>query len=385
MRPYHYSTSPKLSGQNGAPIGAGGSRPSGRDARADSAPSVCSVSTAGTAPPTTNRGVQNTEGSDRVSRENVGVLVDWLSFTLPYEGWERSVSALVGEWEERERGMFGYSHSASCCGSGSVCWSPEKQDQGVHVVLPSTALGELAALFPEVKDIRGFMRYVRDLGGVFRRVDWAFDDRMGLLSWDRINQALDREELVMRWQQVDEIKRRVWRRKAAGESAGHTLRFGNRVSDSFLRIYDKRAERIEKGEEDPGPWMRAELEFKGKKAHRLAERFIDEGCEVIAQVFMGLLDFKRPGQDVNKSRWETCGWWVAFLGSARKASAGLPRPERTLARCIAYVSKYWAPTLAFLASAEGGAIDGIEKMISEGARRMQPWQRRLLRTGLALG
>jgi phage replication initiation protein len=182
-------------------------------------------------------------------------------------------------------------------------------------------------------------------------MDWAKDDTTGLLDLDLIRRKLRRGEVATRFEK--------WGSNESGiigqnEAEGETLYIGNRKSESFVRCYDKAAESAAKdGTEVDGPWIRVELEIKKRKAQELWRQILDThraGGYVAALVLgliLGLVDFKEPGPDSNKWRWESCSWWLEFLGVGQKVKITVPKPDITLARAKNWLNLI-APTVAIV-------------------------------------
>ena len=161
-------------------------------------------------------------------------------------------------------------------------------------------------------------------------------------------------------------------RKRGGE--GHTVYFGSRVSESFLRIYDKRAERMDEGEEDPGLWIRVELELKGKKADMTAEMYIREGVPFLVGLLRGLIEFKEPSGDKNKSRWDVAEWWDTFLDESQKRKLSIAPGEPSLQKTKKWLERQVAPSVAFVTIAEGGCVDFLYALVKSGHERLNPVQ-----------
>lgn len=336
-------------------------------------------------PPSANRGVRRTcasEGGLRVG----DVVVDWLSFTLPCETWLEVLDALawvsgvLGELVDSPRGFQGYEHSAFVLSTGRVGWSKERPENGVHVSLGSQALGLLARQDEAVRgDVRGFIRFVLDSDVEVRRLDLALDDRRGLLVADTIIDKVQAGELTTAWRSahVD--------RDLMGD--GVTIYLGSRRSDAYARVYDKRAERISKGNEDPGPWIRAELELKRERAQLAARMLVRRGVAVVPAILRGQVEFREPTGDSNKSRWPVSKWWLRFLGYVERQVLSLPQEAKTLERVEKWIKEQVAPSLSSVFEWRGGELGYLLAMLSNGEQRRPPWQRAALEAALegALG
>jgi hypothetical protein len=211
---------------------------------------------------------------------------------------------------------------------------------------------------------RGFLGDLQELGCTFPRVDWALDDTAGLLDLDKIAACWRAGDCASRFQDMDE--RRKHRRD--GDLVGHTLNFGSRTSQMFVRIYNKRLERLVKGEGVPhAQWVRVEVEAKGKGAAALVARFVTEGAAVIAQALWYYLDFKVPGADSNVSRRTTCSWWRAFVEWAeKKVPVGIGTAARTLEGMAKALRRQWSRGIALLLEAESHGADWLAELLEHG-------------------
>ena len=333
------------------------------------------------APLPSNRGVQNTS-SDFIHSE--GVILDWCSFTLPYESDDvfDVVQLVFGEMEYRERGQIGYSHSATILGSGSVCWSPNRHGQGVHIILPASAL----ALLEDCESIE-LLGFIRDMGGKARRIDLALDDFFGDLNLDLIVEHLASGAVTTRWKSYDDRGGKCL--IGSDEPVGRTVYLGERVSESYLRFYDKRLEQEAKGKEvGQEHWVRCELETKGDRAEMLTNALLEANesgglAQFFSEYLLGLLDFKEFGASgKNKSRWETVGWWARFLLVATKKRLTKPKAVRTLESLKDWFDVAVAPSASVILSCLMGdgqaGYDWLMASIVKGSKRLRPHHRQIL-------
>jgi phage replication initiation protein len=247
--------------------------------------------------------------------------------------------------------------------SGRVFWSSTSPDMGGHVRLPGGALKMLQ------RDPVATLCDFRDMQGKFTRIDVAADDFEGLLILELIRSKLIAKEFVSYARNVTEVK--------ALQGIGHTLYFGSRESESFMRIYDKRAEQTNAGIElkFEGPWVRVEMEFKHKRADAVGAYIYSHrdawGIEA-AGWFRNFLEFKERGADSNVSHWLPSSWWLDFLERASKARIVVASEERTLEDVKDWVQKQVAPSLFVLAATIGH--DELFEIVGDGSGRLSERQ-----------
>lgn len=323
--------------------------------------------------PPTNRGVlatfaEKTEQKGPKTKQGLDfqnqVVLDWLTCTFPYD--EVLMAYIEGEFGGmtiRERGMMGYTHSASILDKGSFCWSPSRKDQRMCLVLPASALALLDIPAMEL------IEWCADHNGTFTRLDLAVDDFEGILDLDIIREHLQKGWLSTRWRIYrPEGTMDIGSDSTEGET---TIYIGSRASESFTRVYDKVVEMEAKGM-DPktNHWVRFELETKGKRADALARQVLEaeKSGGYILDYINGLIEFKEPNDsDSNKWRWETAQWWTDFIKTVDKTRLSLPKPERTIEKTRTWVRHSVAPGLAVMLGA--GLYSDLMAIAVEGANR----------------
>ncbi len=321
----------------------------------------------GSAPPTSNTGVQITLSP--VQAENC---VDWIAFTLPESCSFADVDDLLGEreWVLTDRGAMGY---RSCrVAPGMRCYFDGQPGMGIHLeisgegcrVLESTGLWSWQA----------FEMRLAKLGVHVSRLDLARDDRSGLLDLDTLALAWEHRAVASRWRGMDE-------RRSSGRGGGYkgrTLYFGSSTSDARLRIYDKAVELAGKSDNpdaflaEHGHHIRVELQLRNDRAAAaLREMGRTFALSFLPGLLRSYLDFKarpaREGEPV--TRVPSLGAWDAFLKCASVWRLATEVVRRDVERIAASFSKQYGPTLALLVSAFGGDMGPIYAMIKDGRRR----------------
>ncbi len=292
--------------------------------------------------------------------------VDWLEGTI-LDGRFKVVlddlHDLLGDFQELPRGMLGYNHAAIVVGSGRVCWDDMRDDMGVHVSLPSTALGNLGVC--PVSLLAIFLERFRMK---FTRIDLAADDLKGILNLDTIDKSVRDMYFVSRWRKVKRVED-----FENGKSQGLTFYFGSQSSDTQIRIYDKAAERRAAGENFVGHWVRVEIQSRDDRAHAVAEYIFkhpDSWQTWAAGYIKSYLDFKIPSGDSHKYRWVTAGWWDEFLGFVSKERLTFSVGVRTIEDVQEWCDRQLVPSLFALRTVLGEVK--FSNLISGGASRLKP-------------
>lgn len=325
---------------------------------------VAPVEGCGTTPRPTNSGVANTEPVERSTE----ALIDWVEWTDHGRAVEDVCYGLADDWTELDHGAMGYRRAT--VSQGITVFSDGRPGMGVHVRMPGSACRAIEAS-GRVKDWEAFLAQLLKDGRSITRLDVALDDRSGEVTVDRCDTEIAGGHLVhkfraMRWLvALDRV----------GGIKSRTLYAGSPKSDLQIRIYDKALE-----SETVGPWTRVEVEMRNDHAAALARLLVTGDASSRAEDFGGLLlwylDFKEPGRDVNRSRWQTAPWWSAFARDALKRKLLLaPAPLRTADDTIAALAQQYGPTLAAVVEATGygplfEAIEGSRSRMRGKHRRM---------------
>jgi len=332
----------------------------------------------------------------------VEVGVDYWEFTCPWDRGRSLLYSFPGGYEVRrnERGEVigwrGYTHSALVAqGKGRVGWSPEDERMGVHFSLSSEALSVLAALDEAWADLSSVMDAVHsELGGHTTRVDVCWDETSGLLDLGVVREALRNRDYVARWREWQYLESEKETRDF-GPVRGETFYLGSSKSDSQLRVYDKRAERLQKGHAvEVDHWVRVELQLRRKRADAVSRLWAQVRTDADAIVtrltgfLRSMVEFKdASSRDTNGTRRPVAGWWARFLGFAEKASVAVARAEaRTVEDVKEWVDRQVGPSLALLQEALGfdQAWAFLYQTAQDGRDRWGPRHKAILMAGEAL-
>lgn len=349
------------------------------------------------------RGVQRTESPliPPETANNPEILVDWLSFTLPLPDWTRcpqihdaetpesdcpgdhttpeeylaqAVHGVAdwmglpgGDWAEGP-GRYFYSKRLSQQ-HVDILYGGTQPGMGIHVQVTGQGCRALEEA-GRVTDWEAFLAEVGAKSGNISHMDVAIDDHSALLTMAEIYAAWQRGEVSTHY-----AARPILGKVHPGEAADspETIYFGDvRQGVSAIRIYDKRKERMDKGHEDPGPWIRVELVVRHEQADELLNNIEKIGWEcATAGAIRQKLDFKIPNpNDTNARRWHTVDWWDKFLNHAQKIKLSRKPATRTITEDMQYLERQTARKFAKVMMAHDNnpaileyiRLAGIEKL-----------------------
>lgn len=335
------------------------------------------------APPASNTGALVTTGSvGGLSIEGSAALVDWYEFTLPCVDRQpsvlaASVAADFGGLSLSDRGWFGYSSSGYILGTGRIGWDDGRVDMGVHVSLPSAALGVYAAMGGRVYDLYAF---VVCLEGHVTRLDIALDSRGDVGDAVELGMVIAAFRAGMLVTRALDVRVMEGYGKCDGQwgLSGRTLYVGAPSSDSRVRFYDKRAEQLVKGVGPaslPAVWTRCEIQLRRERADMVCRVLFERDVQPAA-VIRGLVDFRDPGTDGNVTRREGLDWWVAWV--AVKA-VRLPLVGRSveIERMRAWIVRQVALSLATVVAYDQGDVSWLYRSLGDAWSRAPGWRQAL--------
>lgn len=212
-------------------------------------------------------------------------------------------------------------------------------------------------------------------GGAFAcnisRLDVAIDDisyekkRYYKLDLGRIERALKRHEFATRLtckthygKDLVELTDITYENSKLKGYSGKTLYIGNSKSNTHIRIYDKLAERKDRGfEVDPKikHWARFELVYRNKNALAVAEKIVElsgscGGFEKFMaeniNYYIRFVVVKGKPDVSHMCRYSTKRWWLSFVGTVEKSKLVHIKPDRNeFKKKVNWYKRTVAPTV----------------------------------------
>lgn len=321
-------------------------------------------------------------------------LVDWLEFTIdglnldvPKPCIDSNKRGEVNHWlsflglqadmfDDLDKGGYGYKSSCKHMYDNIWCYYDGADDMGIHIRCSGSSVGSL--LFQvkasymvndlpsdfgrgsraydvgdnDIEDILYmFIEKVRSIGH-FTRIDLAIDD-IGCKYYTvaKLGKLVSNGNVVSKMKKCQEIKDK----SLTAKLFGHTVYFGSRQSDVYIRVYDKRAE-----QELDIPWTRWELEIKHDKADEVAKMLVDS--RDLGHITFGVLSNYIRIVRLEHSRRTNCpldDTWQAFVYGCEKVPIRILKIDKTIADKQRWIEHQCMPTLAGLIVANGGDISFI--------------------------
>lgn len=312
---------------------------------------------------------------------------DWLEFTVKELTLQDLISEILqlkeAEFKALQCGRFGYNTQWKWSeGNVFILFNSGKDQEpilndtmGIHTIITGTG----CRTYEQYRGIRELLLTVIEKvpeNSKFTRIDLAIDDHQDkLINYDRIHTAAINGMFTSRWNKWDELNSRSC---TNGNFIGRTMYFGSQKSDIFVRIYDKKLERLANRSENAEKlcaWTRLEVVFKKERAQLLAKH-LTNGTDIGIVLRSTLNNYIRflaePDKpDSNKSRWPTAKWWQELLGDVDKLKLTILPLERTIEQMQDWVDRQIAPTLSTLMMAYDGDLSWVYKTIHHGMNHMK--------------
>ncbi|PLX91640.1 MAG: hypothetical protein C0620_10875 [Desulfuromonas sp.] len=310
-----------------------------------------------------------------------GFKVDWLEVTIRNIDPMKAIDDFLGLdpnlFVKLDHGMHRY---PDCLQYGHVfaCYSSTQPERGTKLILGGQALEEVSV--DAVNIIRRTIRYAhkpteedpyQDIS--FARIDIAFDDFTGVLSFDGLFDAImkpkEERKLVTRFWHCDPRTPYWLVGDRAGSRRGESFSFGKSDSQRFLTFYNKRLERIAYhiDKKEPIPeiydhpqfnWWRVEGRWKKASAKNIALEIYDTGLGNAAGMLRGMVDFRELDSDVDhQDRRTVCEWWETLLGFGEIMRTGRKKAIKSIDEKARYLFRNMRKMIG-----QVGAILGADKI-----------------------
>lgn len=320
------------------------------------------------------------------------VSVDWLSFTVMSTADVVDVLDMFGyvmeDFTRMPRGARGYKTMFRLNGYSLSVLCDGNPDMGIHIDVAGSAIGELVRSFSETLKIntpfgegydidfdstfmKALLECIVDNGHV-TRLDIAVDDiGCRYFSTDDVYALYSNTQIVTKTRNVRNFE--DW--DAPGRKSGHTVYFGSRTSDIFLRVYDKQMERnrklVDSGSRIDTPWTRWELELKNERAVNVVKLILsDLSLGVVAVGVLSHYIRMIELDDSNRSRCSIYPLWVDFINGISSLKITVPKFEKSLEDKKTWIKRQVMPTLAAVILADGGSLEFVEDNLENGLNRM---------------
>lgn len=330
-----------------------------------------------------------------VSSDPYSVSIGWITFSCVVDDSADLSSALccvrsvytknlMDEFSSSNLSFRGYKCSEASYLGATLAWTPGRTD--FCLTLPQTLCDQVTTEY-----LLWLIAEMLSAGCRVTRLDLTIDDYLRRLNIDDVYQACVDGHLVARTAEVDPSKPINVK---TGEVREHKLTIGRRVSEFFLRIYDKAIE--SKGKINS---IRVEQELKGSLAQRVAKLLIDSAfsggngqislsnfsftrfCDTVISVLVTKVDFRDKASNNNITRRKRLEFWDSFVLGVSKTKIEVIRKVNKIERVIDWVADSVSASLATLQAYFGSGFRAYLKGVLDiGQAKMRNRHYKLLIT-----
>lgn len=229
-----------------------------------------------------------------------------------------------------------------------------RNDMGVCLDISGQGCRELETLG---LDWGKFLRKIRDLRCVnVTRLDLAYDDHSGVLDLHRVAQDTQDRCYTSHCRKTKVL----WSDNSTLDVQGLTVYVGSEKSDTFLRMYDKAAEREYNQKELH--WVRVELQLRNGCATNAAWR-LAAVCDVgslVSGILRNYIVYRENSTDENKSRWPVAEYWAKLLQDMERIRLyTTPGEEYNLSKSERQLIHQYGQLIQVMAKTSSRGIAGI--------------------------
>ena len=237
----------------------------------------------------------------------------------------------------------------------------------------------------ELSKVQTILQWIFHQHGHVTRLDCALDDRQPLVPLAVITAAAEAGQCITRADRAQVIRSFSLHK---GTTSGETIYLGSPQSQTLLRIYDKRLERLAKNHPDFEAYgIRWELEFKQDRANLCAKLLMNlheaDWKESVVGLLRSYVDFRdttREAEEEARARALRLPWYASLTDGFTAARLTMTQEEPDEDKVKGWITRSVAPMLAALCALPNGQA-WVEGAIVEGADRFKERHRQLIKNG----
>lgn len=190
-----------------------------------------------------------------------------------------------------------------------------------------------------------------EVNGVFKRLDLAINDKVGILDIPELARKSEQEECISVFRTFKNYRSGELVHRDEKSDMGNTLYIGSLKSEVYFCIYEKDYEQFIKNDiplEDPEVKNRFEIRLKNDRAtHAIQDLLAYRNAEKTAfEIINRYIRFADKDTTKRRSQWQTSERWEWFIGKNRGELRLTTKPEPySYERTLNWLRHQVAPTL----------------------------------------
>ncbi|MFU0789111.1 MAG: XRE family transcriptional regulator [Virgibacillus proomii] len=230
------------------------------------------------------------------------------------------------------------------------------------------------------------------VGGVFKRLDLAINDKAGILDIPKLTRKCHQEECISVFRSFKSYRSGELVQREEKQAMGNTLYIGSLKSEVYFCIYEKDYEQYVKNGipiEDTETKNRFEIRLKNERAyHAVADLMTYEDAGRTAfSIINRYLRFVDKDEKKRRSDWKMNKQWERFinLGSSRKLTLTTKPEPHTFEKTLSWLARQVAPTLKLAMKLDDINKTSVIKDMIDQAKLSKRHQKLLMQQALSMG
>lgn len=299
-------------------------------------------------PPHSNRGVLRKKEEEK---SQLTSMVDYVRISFKTHDIDHIIQNVLHInrefMTEEPRGFYGYIGTWRM-DMIKVFYSAPDDERGTLIELS----GKGCRQFESFLECRGktwfdFFQDCLNEKGNFTRLDIAIDDKKTYFSIPNLLKRVQKGLCVSRYRRVDNNGSN---QIEDGSSAGTTIYFGSKKSESYLCFYEKNYEQADKfnlSYDDLEKWNRYEIRLKSERAHSAVCALIaDRNLKKIAiGIISNCIRFVEEKGEGDKRKRKTSPFWLKFIGDVEKLQLTIEPKKDFYEKSRNWLQNSCAPTM----------------------------------------
>lgn len=285
------------------------------------------------------------------------IFIDYVRIRFPTEDVEEVLHDVLRLKKERmifeKWGVWGY-RETYLLGDIRLMAGSENVGSGVLLELRGSGCRQMEAfLIAQERTWYDFFLRVISKEGVLRRLDFALNDRAGILDIPWMKEKCEREESISLFRTFEFYRAGELKREEKG-GMGNTLYIGSKKSDIYFCIYEKDYEQYIKlgiPMEEADVKNRFEVRLRDDRALRAVEHLLSfrDAYKTVYGMIRHYLRFVEPEEGVERRYWKNSHLWDLFLyGYEEDVKLTMCPQPYTLDKTKQWIAKQVAPSLKLL-------------------------------------
>ena len=295
---------------------------------------------------------------ETTEEEPIDIIIDYCRVRIPTMDiglvLEKLFHIETDYFLHEDHAFYGYKEQY-ILGDISVMTSPEEKN-GILIELKGRGCRQIEMyLQAQKREWTDFFHDIQNMGGIFKRIDIAINDRFGILDVGRLKEKCKKGECTSYFRGIgtNEEGRFHKQREDNRMEMGETLYIGSKKSEIYFCIYEKDYEQyirqgVSMAEADVK--NRFEIRLKNDRAKSAIEDYLEHGD--IGKTAFGIIHhyirFLEPGKGT-KQNWKLDGDWQLFIGLEQRKIKLTMKPEPyTIEKTYNWINKQVMPSLKML-------------------------------------